>query len=112
MSKDEPGRLGRWNAAVAFFTYMLRCSDGRYYVGHTENIELRVAQHNRGELPGYTKNQRPVELVWSQDFGTRIEALSCERRIKGWNRKKKEALIRGDWSEISRLSKGIKRGSD
>ena len=48
---------------MAFYTYMLRCSGGRYYVGHTENLEVRVAQHNRGELPGYTKNRRPVELV-------------------------------------------------
>ncbi|MCB0220228.1 MAG: GIY-YIG nuclease family protein [Chrysiogenetes bacterium] len=97
---------------MAFYTYMLRCSDGRYYVGHTENLEVRVAQHNRGELPGYTKNRRPVELVWSQDFESRLEALTCERQIKGWSRKKKAALIRGDWSEIARLSKGAERGSD
>jgi tRNA/rRNA methyltransferase len=48
-------------------------------------------------IEGYTSSRLPVELVWSQDFTTRDEALAAERQIKGWSRAKKEALIAGDW---------------
>jgi predicted GIY-YIG superfamily endonuclease len=46
--------------------------------------------------------------VWSEAFATREEALAAERQIKGWNRAKKEALIREDWREIQRLAWGTK----
>ncbi len=84
---------------------MLACADGTYYVGHTDELELRVAQHQAGELPGYTHERRPVRLVWSQETASRAEALEAERRIKGWGRAKKEALIAGDWARISDLAR-------
>ncbi|AQA00478.1 hypothetical protein BWQ93_19950 [Sphingopyxis sp. QXT-31] len=90
---------------MLFWTYMLRCADGRYYVGHTDNLEYRIGQHQSGALGGYTGHRRPVELVWSQEVSTRAEALAAERQIKGWSRVKKEALIEGDWDGISRLAK-------
>ncbi|AMK23401.1 MULTISPECIES: TrmJ/YjtD family RNA methyltransferase [unclassified Sphingobium] len=90
---------------MTFHAYMLRCSDGSYYLGHTDNLEYRVAQHQAGEVEGYTQKRRPVSLVWQQDFGTRNEALSAEQQIKGWSRKKKEALIAGDWNEIRLLAR-------
>src|SRR3546814_10519318 len=65
-----------------------------------------MAQHESGEFPGFTADRLPVALVWSQEFPTRIEALEAERRIKGWSRAKKMALIRGDWNRISVLAKG------
>jgi putative endonuclease len=55
----------------------------------------------------YTYNRRPLEMVFSQEFGTRDEALSAERQIKGWSRKKKEAMIKGEWAEVSRLAKSV-----
>jgi predicted GIY-YIG superfamily endonuclease len=91
---------------VGFFAYMLLCRDHSYYVGHTDNLEQRVAQHQGGALPGYTHTRRPVELVWAQEFATREEALSAEMRIKGWGRAKKEALIKGDWLAIQRHAWG------
>src|SRR5436309_16065185 len=84
---------------------MLRCSDGSYYVGHTDELESRVAKHQAGEVEGYTSKRRPVELVWAQETATREEALAAEMRIKGWGRAKKEALIEGDWERISVLAK-------
>jgi tRNA/rRNA methyltransferase len=84
---------------------MLRCSDGSYYLGHTDTLERRVAQHERGEIEGYTHRRRPVTLVWQQEFPTRIEALEAERQIKGWSRAKKEALIAGDWARIGQLAR-------
>jgi tRNA/rRNA methyltransferase len=90
---------------MVFWAYILRCADGSYYTGHTEDLELRVAQHDDGTFGGYTHDKRPVQLVWSADFPTRIEALEAERKIKGWSRAKKEALIEGDWEAVQRLSK-------
>ena len=87
-----------------FWVYILKCSDGSYYTDHTDNLEIRVAQNKAGECPGYTSSRLPVELVWSQDFNSREEALAAERQIKGWSRKKKEAMMRGDWAEVSRLA--------
>ena len=88
-----------------FWVYILRCADGSYYTGHTDNLEVRIGQHQAGECAGYTLTRRPLELVWSQERPTREEALSAERQIKGWSRKKKEAMMRGDWVEVSRLAK-------
>ncbi|MBZ0067218.1 MAG: GIY-YIG nuclease family protein [Thiobacillus sp.] len=91
---------------MTFWIYLLRCADGSYYAGHTDNLENRIGEHSTGMCGGYTASRLPVELVFSQTCPTRIEALSLERQIKGWSCAKKEALIRGDWSEISRLAKG------
>lgn len=85
---------------MSFYAYMLRCADGSYYLGHTDNLELRLGQHHSGEVAGYTQRRRPVTLVWSEAFGTRDEAIAAEQQIKGWSRKKKEALIAGDWDAI------------
>jgi putative endonuclease len=89
---------------MRFWVYILRCADGSYYTGHTDNLEARMAKHKTGETEGYTSTRLPVELVFSEQFSTREEALTCERQIKGWTRKKKEALMRGDWAEVSRLA--------
>jgi predicted GIY-YIG superfamily endonuclease len=88
-----------------FWVYILRCADGSYYTGHTDNLEQRIGQHRAGEYDSYTATRRPVELVWSQECATREEALSAELQIKGWSRKKKEAMMRGDWGEVSRLAR-------
>ncbi len=89
---------------MSFSAYILRCSDGSYYTGHTDNLELRMAQHSTGDITGYTATRQPVELMWAEHFPSRGEALAAELQIKGWSRGKKEALIRGDWPAIRRLS--------
>jgi predicted GIY-YIG superfamily endonuclease len=91
---------------MAFYAYLLRCSDGSYYAGHSDDLDLRMAQHQSGTLGGYKARRRPVVLVWSDSFQTREEAFFAERKIKGWSRAKKEALIAGDWDLVSRLAKG------
>ena len=96
---------------MAFWVYILRCADGSYYTGHTDNLEKRIGQHTTGGIAScYTFKRRPLELVFSQDFPTREEALASEQQIKGWSRKKKEAMMRGDWSEVSRLAKSTPPG--
>lgn len=90
---------------MAFWVYLLECADGSYYIGHSDQLENRLSQHQTAGIPGcYTASRLPVKLVFSQSFSTRDEALASERQIKGWSRKKKQALIAGDWSEIVRLS--------
>ena len=90
---------------MPFWAYMLHCRGGMFYTGHTDNLELRMAQHRDQTLEGFTAQYAPCELVWSDTFPTRYEALAAELRIKGWSKAKKLALIRGDWAEISRLAK-------
>ena len=90
---------------MAFWVYILRCADNSYYTGHTDNLEERIAKHQMGETEGYTTTRLPVTLMFSEDFPTREEALMCERQIKCWGRKKKEALMRKDWAEMSRLAR-------
>ncbi|MDG2003180.1 MAG: GIY-YIG nuclease family protein [Novosphingobium sp.] len=91
---------------MAFYAYLLRCSDDSYYAGHTDDIDQRMAQHQTGALGGYTARRRPVELVWTDTFQTRDDAFAVERKLKGWSRAKKEALIAGDWDQIVRLARG------
>jgi predicted GIY-YIG superfamily endonuclease len=90
---------------MAFWVYLLLCADGSYYAGHTDDLDKRIGEHMTGACGGYTATRLPVELAFSQECSTRIEALNSERQIKGWSRAKKEALIRGDWDEISRLAR-------
>ena len=90
--------------AAPFFAYMLLCSDGSYYAGHTDDLERRIAEHVEGGKCAYTSTRRPVKLVWSQEFSSRDEAKEAEARIKKWSRAKKEALIRSDWESLHRLA--------
>ena len=90
---------------LPFYVYMLCCSDGSYYVGHTDDLEKRITEHENGEGCDYTSMKRPVRLVWSQEFDTREKAKEMEARLKKWSRRKKEALIRGDFYEIRRAAK-------
>ena len=97
---------------MAFWLYMLKCVDGSYYVGHTDDLDARLTQHVSGSGDSYTAKRRPVKLVYAVDFPTREEALARERQVKGWSHKKKEALCRGDWAEISRLAREPRVGTD
>ena len=80
---------------MPFFTYILKCSDGSYYVGCTNNLENRLAQHNESRWGAhYTKIRRPVLLVYKERFATLLEARRREKEIKGWRREKKERLFK------------------
>jgi tRNA(adenine34) deaminase len=91
---------------MAFWVYLLRCADGSYYTGHSDALETRLAQHEQGAISGcYTLERRPLQLVYSQDFASREEALAAEQRIKRWSRAKKEALAAGDWERLKDLAR-------
>lgn len=76
------------------FVYLLRCADGTYYCGYSNDIEKRLAAHNAGRGAKYTKARRPVELVYSERFETKGDALRREYAVKQLTRAGKEALVR------------------
>ena len=91
--------------ALSAYLYILRCSDGSYYVGTTRAaLEQRISQHNAGTFDGYTARRRPVILVFEEHFANITDAIAAERQVKGWRRDKKEALIRRDYDALRELS--------
>lgn len=113
LSGVEPRALGRLRANgghLGFWVYMLRCADDSFYVGHTDDLELRLAQHHGGFFGGYTSTRRPVTLVFAQEFPTRDDAIGREHQLKGWSRVKKRALVAADfWAGLSRSARGTDR---
>ena len=87
--------------------YILRCAGGSYYTGITRRpVEERVSEHAQGLIKGcYTESRLPVELVFREFYERIDEAVAAERRIKGWSRAKKEAMMRGDFAALSALAK-------
>jgi putative endonuclease len=85
--------------------YILRCSNGQYYVGSTHDLDKRLAEHQSGEGVLFTKKHLPVELVYYEQFQKIVEAFEREQQVKGWNRKKKEALINNHPELLPELSK-------
>jgi putative endonuclease len=83
-----------------FWVYILECADKSYYTGHTDNLEKRLYEHDHNLLKCYTSGRLPARLVYSCEFETREDALAREREIRGWSRKKKQALIAGDWLKL------------
>jgi putative endonuclease len=78
-----------------FYTYILACSDGTFYIGKTTDLTRRIRQHN-GEIVGgakYTRGRRPVKLLYSQKFNTLSEALKNEFYLKSLSRNEKEKII-------------------
>jgi putative endonuclease len=81
--------------------YILRCADGTLYTGYARSPEERCAVHNSGKGAKYTRARLPAVLVYQQECRSLSEALRQERRIKGWSRARKEALIAGDASALN-----------
>ena len=77
------------------WVYLLRCGDGSFYVGSTHDLDERLAQHAAGIGDAYTASRRPIELAYAAEFDRVDEAWAMERRIKGWRRDKRIALIEG-----------------
>ena len=84
--------------------YILECADGSYYTGSTNNLELRVEQHNSGEGANHTKKRLPVKLVYFEEYQRIDEAFRREKQVQGWSRNKKEALINGKIDELHALA--------
>ena len=96
-----------------YHVYILQCSDTSYYVGVTNNLERRLSEHNDGlNKKCYTHSRRPVIIMYAEEFQYIRDAISWEKQLKGWGRKKKEALFIHNWNEIKKLASSGKRGFD
>ena len=103
---------------MAAWVYILECADGLYYVGshRGEHPSTREAAHNAGVDPkAFTFRRRPVRLVWAwKARGSNLApsaAIAFERRLEGWSRAKKQAVIEGRWSDLPELSRSPKDAS-
>ena len=76
------------------YTYIVKCSDGTFYTGWTNDLPRRMEAHNQGRGAKYTKARRPVTLIYYEAFETKEEAMKREYAIKRLSRKEKEELIR------------------
>jgi len=89
-----------------YFVYIVECADGLYYTGITNNLDRRIAEHNEGlDSKSFTHKRRPVVLKYAQHFTDVNQAIGWEKQLKGWSRRKKEALFNEDWEEVKRLAK-------
>lgn len=88
-----------------FFIYILQCNDGSYYVGSTDNISQRIEQHITCDyrLGSYVSKRLPFKIVFVETVESRCAAKAFEKRIKGWSRKKKEALISGGIEAVQKF---------
>lgn len=89
-----------------YYVYIVTCSDESYYVGVTNDYLRRVKEHNDGiNQECYTYFRRPVQLKGVFEFDSIYKAIEFEKQVKGWSRKKKEALISGNLNELKYYSK-------
>ena len=90
------------------FVYILRCADGSYYIGSTRStLEHRLWPHSTGNGCRYTSTRLPVQLVFAEEYEHVHEAYEREKQLQGWSRKKREALIRGDYDSLVGLSRKV-----
>ncbi|WP_298423277.1 GIY-YIG nuclease family protein [uncultured Kordia sp.] len=86
------------------YMYILECSDGSYYTGSTKFLAIRFMQHVVGKGANHTKKRLPVKLVYVEAYDRINEAFYREKQIQGWSRKKKEALIAGNYEKLPELA--------
>jgi predicted GIY-YIG superfamily endonuclease len=84
------------------FVYFFRLADGSMYVGHTDNLQMRLDAHRAGTASNDTARKRPVEMTYAEEYTTEGAAIRREKQLKRWSRRKKEALIRGDFALLKR----------
>lgn len=95
-----------------YSVYILECADQSYYIGVTSNVEKRFEEHQQKVDPScYTATRLPVTLKYAEQFQHVYEAIQREKQLKGWSRKKKEALIQANWNELKKLSKSYSHAS-
>jgi putative endonuclease len=88
-----------------YYVYILKCSDNSYYTGMTNDINRRLLEHQKGiNSACYTYDKRPVELVFFTEFNEVVQAIAFEKQVKGWSRKKKEAIINDKWDDLKKLA--------
>ena len=95
------------NGMRTYYVYMLRCIDGTFYTGITNDVHRRYDEHVSGyDQTCYTYTRRPLLLVYVGEFDSPDEAIAFEKRLKGWSHKKKRAFAERNWPLPNRLASG------
>lgn len=95
-----------------YFVYILKCVDDSYYTGVTNDLNRRLSEHQSGHLSdSYTHSRRPVEVVFCKEFKYINDAIAFEKQVKGWGRKKKEAIINCNWELLHPLAECLNKTS-
>ena len=82
------------------FVYILLTERDTLYCGYTDNVEKRFQAHLRGKGAKYTRSNKPVKIVFQQEFLSKHEALQAEYRIKKLTRNKKLNLIKSPQNQL------------
>ena len=85
------------------YVYILRCADSSLYIGETDDVEHRLGRHQEGRACKYTAARRPVQLVYVEELADHLAARRRESQLKGWTRRKKEALVAGNLQLLKKL---------
>lgn len=89
----------------SYWVYILTNKTNKVlYIGVTNNLERRTNEHKNKLLPGFTSKYNLTKLVWFNEFNHVEDAITAEKKIKGWLRKKKDNLIEKDnpnWNDLS-----------
>lgn len=94
------------------YVYILECSDGSYYTGSSVDLDRRLWEHESGIGAKYTAQRLPVKLVFCEEYARIDDAYYREKEIQGWSRKKKRALIEGEFENLVRFSRSYSRAKD
>jgi len=95
---------------MILYVYIVECCDKSFYTGVTKDLDRRIAEHNEGvNTKSYTFTRRPVNLVYYEDHTDPYFAIQREKQIKGWSRRKKIAMIEGNWDKVIEYSKRTKK---
>ena len=86
-----------------WFVYILQCSDGRLYTGMTNDVGRRFQEHNSGKGGHFTGSFGVEKLLCSEEYTSRVNAMKRESQLKGWTKRKKLALIKGNSELLKRL---------
>ncbi|MDB2385528.1 GIY-YIG nuclease family protein [Polaribacter sp.] len=96
-----------------FYVYILLCSDNSFYTGMTNNLERRITEHKSGiNKSSYTNSRLPIELKWVTEISDPRDAIQLEKKIKGWSRRKKQALIDENWQDLIHFSRNYTQNKD
>ncbi len=93
-----------------YYVYAIRCFDGTFYVGMTNNVDRRFWEHQHETVPtAYTHGRGPLLLVHVSEFYWVNDAIAFEKKFKGWSHRKKRAFIDGDYDAMRRYGRGKDR---
>ncbi|MHA2248947.1 MAG: GIY-YIG nuclease family protein [Candidatus Kariarchaeaceae archaeon] len=81
---------------MSFKVYILKLSDGSMYTGYTKDLNNRIKLHAAGRGSKYVKSRLPLQLIFSEDYSNRSEAMRREIQIKKFSRSKKLNLIKNN----------------